>query len=322
MTELVTFGETPLRMSPPENQRLEMARTMDIYADGMSSNVAVGAHELGAETMWLSKQPDTPLGRRVVTQVEEHGVTTDVTWTDDPKLRQGLTFRESASEPRESKYWQDRWNTAAASAEPSDFQMNLVQDSEMLFTDLSTPIQSHQAAETTQALLRAGGGGGAVTAVDLNYSPGLADAEQYRGLFEKLSEQIDVFFGNESDVQTVLDENGHARELANILAAEFDLDIVVITRAEHGAVALHDSPGTNVIHERETVDAPAVDPTGQHGAFIGGFLEELIRGSDAARALSVAVATAALARSIKGPHLTMTEDELEPIVDEVIDLSQ
>lgn len=322
MTELVTFGETPLRFSPPDNQRLEMARSATIYADGLSSNVAIAAHELGAETAWLSKLPETPLGRRVVTQIEEHGVDTEITWTDDPEVRQGILFREAAQDPRSSQYWHDRSATASAAAEPSDYPMNFVQDAEMVFTDASSFALSQQAADTTHALLRAANGGGGVTAVDLNYASGIASPERYRELVEQLADEIDILFADETAVRSVLDRSGKARELANVLSSDFGLDIVAIRRSGGGAVTLHNSPGTNVIHERESIEADPVDETGDRGAFIGGFLEELIRGADAARALTVAVATAALQRTIEGPFLTTTTDEIEPIADRVIDNSQ
>ncbi len=322
MTELVTVGETPLRVSPPNNQRLVSARTASLFADGMSSNVAITAQQLGAETRWLSRLPKTPLGERVVKQIQEHGVETDITWTQDETNRQGLVFHESGVTPRESKRWHDRTNVAFAYASPSDFPMNVVQDTEILFADLSTAVLSKQAAETLQALLRASSGSGALTAVGIDYAPELAAAEAYRGVFEGLSSEIDAVFANEADARSIFDQSGGARELANLLAAEYDLEIAVITRSERGAVALRNSPGTNIIHERDAIETDAVDPTGARGAFIGGFLEEHLRGADTARALSVAVASAILTRTVTGPYFNATDEELESLVEAVIDHSQ
>ena len=326
MAELVTFGETPLRFSPQGHQRIEMARETSVYADGMESNVAVAAEQLGADTLWLSKLPQSPLGRRVVSQLQEQGIGTEVTWVDPEEeedvVRQGLKFREYGAEPRDSKVWHDRSNTAAATAQPADFPMDTIQQADVVFTGLSTPVLSEQAAETTQAILRASGGSGAVTAADIDYNPGLASQETYRNMLEFLSEELDLLVANEETARKVLGRSGGSRELANVLAADFDLDIVVITRSNQGAIALHDSPGTNVIHERQTTDIDAVDPTGQHGAFIGAFLQQLINGADTARSLSYAVATATLARTMPAPFLTIDDGDVEPIVEEVIDLSQ
>lgn len=322
MTELITFGETPLRLSPSGNDRLERARQATIHADGTASNVAVAADEIGAETLWLSKLPDSPLGRRVCSQLEEQGVDTNVAWSDEPGQRQGLIFREDGVDPRESKAWHDRANTAAATATPADFPMERVQNTEIIFAGLGTAVLSKQAAETTGALLRAAGGGGAMTAVDLDYSRGLAPPETYAGVLEELAGEIDVLFTDESDAREALDRSGGPRELANTIAAEYNLEIIVVRRSNRGAVALRDSPGTNIIHERDAIETETVDPTGENGAFVGAFLEQLVEGSDTAHSLTYAVAAAALTRTLPGPFLTMTDGELDAVAEDVVDKSK
>jgi 2-dehydro-3-deoxygluconokinase len=323
MTEFVTFGETPLRFSPPEHQRLEQVRETTVHADGTESNVACAAHELGAETTWLSKLPDTPLGRRVLSQINSRGVNTTIAWADGGgESRQGLVFREPAEPPRGSRRWHDRTNTAAASASPSDFPMDRVQQAEMLFTGLHTPALGEEIAETTQAMVRAVHSNETTTALDIDYAEGLASPETYRGMFEILSDNVDVLFGNVSDIRAVLDYSGGARELANVIAAEYDFEIIVVTRSELGAVALHDSTETNLIYERDALESNPVDTSGQHAAFIGAFLSELLEDAKIPRALDTAVATAALARTVEGPLLTTTTGELDPLVEEVADRSR
>lgn len=323
MTDLLTFGETPLRFSPPGAERLEMVREASIYADGTESNAAVAAQELGAEAVWLSKLPDTPLGRRVVSQLKEQAIETDVAWASDPDLRQGLVFQETGSDPRDGKQFHDRQYTAAATARPADFPMERVQEAQVIFTGLSTPVLSPETAETTKAILRASGGNGAVTAMGLDYSPSLAAPERYRETLTDIADELDMLIADVSTVNTVLDRDGGPRELANLLAVEYDLDIVVVTRNHKGAVALRNSPGTNVIHEREAVPAETVDASGTHGAFAGAFLQQLIAGSDIARSLTYAVAVGTLARTIPGPFLTTTgAAEIEPLVEAVLDRSQ
>ena len=319
MTELITFGETPLRFSPPTAQRLEVAREASIYADGTASNVAVTAQELGTDALWLSKLPDTPLGRRVATQLEGQRIGTEIVWTDDDAHRQGLVFRESGAPPRRPRHVHDRSHTAAATAEPGEFPMERLQGGAVVFTGLSTAVLSEQAASTTEAMLRAASSGGAVTAADLDYSSGLAPPERYQEVLHNISDELDILIASEEAVEEALDRSAKPRELANIIASEHDLDIMVISRSEHGAVALHDSPGSNVIHERDAIEMDAVDPAGTHGAFTGAFLQQLIAGSDPARALSYAVAVASLVRTLPGPFLTTTAAEIEPLVDRVVE---
>ena len=323
MTELVTFGETPLRFSPPEHQRLEQIRETRVHADGTESNVACAAHELGAEATWFSKLPDTPLGRRVLSQINSRGVETVVAWADSGgESRQGLVFREPAEPPRGSRRWHDRTHAAATSASPSEFPMSRVQQAEMLFTGLHTPALGEEVAETTQAMVRAAHSNETTTALGVDYAEGLAPPDTYRGMFDVLSDNVDVLFGNVSDVRAVLDYSGSARELANVIAAEYDFEIIAVTRSELGAVVLHDSAETTLIHERDALESNPVDTSGQHAAFIGAFLSELLEDSTIPRALDTAVAASALARTAEGPLLTATTDELDPLVETVADRSR
>ena len=322
MPELVTFGETPLRLSPPGKERLETAGSMTLDADGTESNAAVTAQLLGVDSTWVSKLPDSPLGRRIVAELESHGLETDITWADSTEYRQGLVFHESGHPPRESMRWHDREGSATATAKPGDLPMDRIQTADIAFTGLSTPALSRDAAETTKAMLRAAHGSGVTTAIDIDYQAGFADPAFLKDVLLELFEHLEVLVANEERIRTVLDRSGKPRELANSVAAEYDLETVVITRSKRGAVALQDTPGTNVIHERETVETEAVDDAGQHGAFSGGFLARLADDGDLSAALSYGVAAATLARTVPGPLLTAERSEVDRIADDVIQASR
>lgn len=320
MTEFVTFGETALRLSPPGSERVEMADSLRLYADGTESNAAVAATDFGTDALWVSKVPDDAVGRNVVRQIASAGVETAVTWAPAGE-RQPLAFRESAATPRASRTWHDRDDSALAGAEPGEFPMETIRDASVVYTGLSTAVVSERAANTVEAVLRASGGGGAVTAVELDYDPGIAPANAYRRAFEGLSEEVDVLFLPKRAARNVLEEGGSPREVVNTLSALYDLQIVVITQPDGSAAALHDTPGTNVIHERSSVETETVDASGEAGVFAGAFLHELVGGSDTARALSFAVASAAFARTIPGPFISTEDDELEALVEQVLENS-
>ncbi len=322
MPELVTFGDTPLQFSPPGAQRLDRAGSMGVYADGTESSAAVAASVLGADAMWVSKVPDSPLGQRVVDEVRKHGIETGIVRGDENAERQGLIFRESGYPPRENKILHDRQHTAFETVTPGELPMEALQTADALFTAASSAVLSEQAATTTEAVLRAAHGSGVTTALDIDYQVGLRDPELYQGVVENLVEHLDVLIANEDQIRTVLDRSGKPRELANTIATDYDLESVVITRSEHGAVALQDTPGTNVIHERQTIETDAVDDAGQHGAFAGALLYRLVDGTDLAEALSYGVAAATLVRTLPDPLLTAEEAEVERIVDDVVQLSR
>lgn len=320
MPELVTFGETALRLSTPDSERLTAADVAELYVDGEESNVAVAASCLGTDCTWLSKLPETPMGRRIVADLRRHDVAVDVTWTDEGRV--GVCYHEPGVDPRPSGLYHDREGTTAATVTPGDIPMDRVQAGDVVFSGTSTPAISEGAAETTEAMLRASAGGGATTAVDLDYAPGRHDPDFLGELLRRLFRHVDVFFANEAHVRTVLDVSGKPRELANTLVAEYDLEMVVVTRSEYGAVVMHDAPGTSVIHEQDALDGEVVDPTGTRAAFVGGFLAKLAEDADAAEALTYGVATAALARTVPGPTLSTRPSEIDAVAEQVDDTAR
>lgn len=305
MADLVTVGDASLRLSPAGNERLETATDVRMHTTGTECAAAVAAGRLGGNSVWLSKLPDTPLGRRVVAELHEHGIETDVAWSEDG--RQGLSFYEAASEPRESVTIPDRTATAASTMTPGELRMDLVQDASVVFVGGSTLALSGSGAETAQAVLRANDG---LSAFDLDYHPEMWETKSAKATVTQAFDSVDVLFANEDNIETVLGRSGQAREMAHTIAAEWDFEMVVITRSEYGALAYHDG----VIHDSESIDTDVVDATGQHEAFIGAFLERLIAGESADTALSYGVAMAALTRTIPGPLTTVNRDEVDALV--------
>ncbi|MEF8856632.1 MAG: PfkB family carbohydrate kinase [Haloplanus sp.] len=317
MPDLVTFGETPLRLTPPEHRRLARTDRVDLHVDGAESNVAVAANCLGVNATWISKLPESPASRRVLSEIHRHGVDTISRSSDGGRV--GLVYHEAGADPRPDGRWHDRTDTSAARMSPADLPMDRVQSTDVVFSGIATPALSEGAAETTQALLRAGSGAGATAALDVDYDPRRHDPAAIRTLFEGLLEYVQVCFVSEEDARAVLAVSGQARELANTIVAEYDIDTVVITRSEHGAVLMRDTPGTKVVHERDAVESHTIDPSGTHEAFVGAFLARLAAAAEPADALSYGVAAASIARTEPGPLLSATPAELEPLAERVAD---
>lgn len=306
MTDLVTFGETALRLSPPGSERLEAADRLSVSAAGAASNVAVAASRLGTDAAWLSKVADTPLGRRAVSELRGHGIETAVTWADDG--RQGLTFTEREHRPREGRVLDDRHDTAIESVRPGDLPMDAVQDAGAVFVSGETVGLSTAVAETAAAVLRATGGR---AVLGLDYRPGLWSATEARETLAELFPAADVFVTNVEEVRTVLDLSGDAAEVAHRVGSEHGFETVILTRGGRGALVWHDT----TIHERDAVEADAVDATGQHDAFTGAFLGRRLAGDPVGDALAHGVGAAALARTIPGPVPAVDPADLRRVVE-------
>lgn len=299
---IVTFGETALRFSTRAGQRFETAREVGLDVDGMASNAAAVASRLGADAIWLSKLPETPLGRRVVAELGEHGLETEVVWADEG--RQGLMFYEDASPPREPRLLQDRDDTAIGTVTPGELPVGLLQEADAVFTTGSMAAVSQQAAETAGALLRSTPG---LRAFDLDFHPDLWSAEDAHETLSDLFDAVDLLFASDDQATAVFDRTGSPRELVHALAADYGFEQVILTRSERGIVGYHDG----VVHEQDAFETQATDSAGQHAALVGGVLTRLVDGASTDEALTYGAAAAALVRTMPGPLTPVEPAEVE-----------
>ncbi|ELZ72623.1 2-keto-3-deoxygluconate kinase [Haloferax volcanii DSM 14919] len=306
--ELVTFGETMIRLSPPAGERIETARSLEFRTAGAESNVAVAASRLGCSAAWLSKLPDSPLGRRVTTELRTHGVEPYVRWDDD--ARQGAYYIEQGRAPRPTNVIYDRADAAVTTARPDELAVDIVEDAAAFYTSGITPALSETLRETTGELLQTATEAGTTTAFDLNYRSKLWSPSDARDACESLFPKVDVLVAAERDIRTVLELDGDAPTLASELAGDFDFETVVVTRGEDGALARHG--GT--VYEQPVFETDTVDAIGTGDAFVGAFLSRLIADEPVETALAYGAATAALKRTVHGDLAVVTPDEVERVL--------
>jgi 2-dehydro-3-deoxygluconokinase len=308
MSDIVTFGETMLRLSPPQGERVETARELEFRAAGAESNVAVTAERLGAVATWLSKVPDSPLGRRVVSGLRQHGLDVDVVWSDSG--RQGTYYLEYGGEPRGTKVIYDRQGAAVQTTQPQELNLAAIRNARLFYTSGITPALSNQLRETTAQLLRVAKEGGTKTAFDVNYRSSLWSPEEAQQTLTRLFPAVDILVIPFRDAQTVLNYERDPRQLAHHLAAEYDLETVIVTNGERGSLAWHD----NTVYEQEIYDADTHDAIGTGDAFVGAFLARRLAGDGVTRAMKYAAATASLKRTIAGDIATVTKSEVESVI--------
>lgn len=305
MTDLVTFGETMLRLSPPDGERILSTDGLELRTGGAESNVAIAAARLGTDATWLSKLPDSVLGERVVTDVRSHGVDARVVRAETG--RQGTYYVEQAGAPRGSNVVYDRENAAVRTATPDELDLEAVDAAAVFFTTGITPALSETLFDTTRTLLSRS----ETAAFDLNYRSKLWSESEARDAFEELLPLVDVLFAPERDVRSVLGFEGAPETVAERLRSRYDCSSVVLTRGADGAIATTDSSTV----ERPAIDADTVDPIGTGDAFVGGYLSRIVRESSVAEALEWATATAALARTIAGDVALVSAAEVETVLD-------
>lgn len=238
--DIVTLGETMLRLTPPNHYRIELTRSFDLEVGGSESNVAVGLARLGLRVAWLSRLPRSPLGRLVANTIEGFGVDTHhVAWSDDDRL--GLYFLEEGNAPRGTNVLYDRSDSAMSRIRPHDLPAELFtpQGSRQLHLSGITVALSASAAATAKAALDQARAAGWLVSFDLNYRAKLWSPEEARTGCAPFVAAADIVIAPMRDAQTVygVPSQAPAEDAIRHLVDEFGGADVIMTLGSDGVMA-------------------------------------------------------------------------------------
>lgn len=309
MTDLVGFGEATLRLRGEQGRRLADTDAFTVGVSGPERNAVVTASRLGADAVWLSRLPDSPLGKRVVADLRRHGVRTGVSWADAAD-RLATTFVADGPEPRGGTTIEDREGAAFEDLHAANLPLRAVQEADRFHVTGATPARSERVAAATETLLDAAAQQDTTNSFDLRYEKTGWDRETARAAAASLFPHVDVLFVSLSAAQRVLGQEGAPVEIAHGLRTENEFETVVLTREDGGALAVH---GTEV-HEREAVAGETVDAAGARDAFVGAFHAKRTDGGGVADALAWGTAAAALARTLSGVTADVSRTAVEGVV--------
>ena len=318
MADVVTFGETMVRLSPPDHRRLEQTNSLDVNIGGAEWNVAVDLSRLGISTAWVSRLTDNALGWMIRNKAREQGVDiSHIAWTKDDRI--GVYFVEFGATPRPSSVLYDRAHSAISQVKPGEINWEeVLRGARWFHTSGITPALSPGAAQVTTEALQTAKKAGCKVSYDLNYRARLWTEEEARKCQEPLMEYIDILFSTEEDTRKVLGITGKDyREVAQKLAENFNFEVVCITLREDVSVlrnrwtAIAYSAGK--IYDDRTYDVEIVDRVGAGDSYTAGFIYGYLTG-DVAKGVKYGNAYSALKHSIPGDANWATLKEVENLL--------
>lgn len=306
--DVITFGETMVRLSAPGFSRLEEAVSLDVRVGGSESNTAVALSRLGLKVSWWSKLPANPLGRRIENEIRRWGVDTGgVVWDHAPTARAGTYFLDFGVSPRGIDVYYDRASSSASALTPEEVDTTRIERARLLhLSGITLAISPTAAAAAVRAVETAKSAGRKVS-FDVNYRAKLWDAASARSVLEPLLPQIDLLVTSQADAELLFGVTGTGTEVARTLQSRYGCEGVVVTIGGGGAVACDvETDWTTTPHTLGTV----VDRVGAGDAFdagvIMGFLE-----NDLSAGLEYATAMAALKHTMPGDLLLSTRAEID-----------
>jgi 2-dehydro-3-deoxygluconokinase len=305
--DLITFGETMIRLTTVGDQRLETTPSLQVTIGGSESNVCVALARLGHPVAWLSALPANALGKRIAGELRAHGVSVDhVLWSDSS--RAGVYFMETGARPRPTRVTYDRAGSAVASIDPDTIDYMLVRRARALHLTGITPALSGACASVCSRLLDEAEAAGIPVILDVNYRSLLWTPDDARRGLEHLLQQASVVLCGAADAATVWGLTGQPHEIVRGLLHLSAADIAVVTLGEDGVCAMR-RDGSSWL--QSSLDVDIVDPVGAGDGFAAGFLHRWFDApDDIPAALRSGVAMAALAMTIPGDLAIVSPDDL------------
>jgi len=311
--DVITFGETMLRLTPPGFDRLEQSTTLELHIGGSESNTAVGLARLGCRTTWLSRLPNTSLGHLVASTIGRYGVDVSfVVWSETDRV--GTYYLERGRPPRGSQVLYDRRDSAISRMQPNELPTHLFASNKakLFHTSGITLGISDSAAATAQMAAELAKAADMLVSFDVNYRAKLWRPEAAHASCIDFIKQADIVFMPLRDAHTVfgLEESTDEAILQNLLR-HFPHCTFVMTLGARGAIAI-DRHGE--IYRQAAFPTTEIERLGSGDAFSAGYLANFIEHGSIASALRWGCASASLKYTIPGDMPLIHRCEVEALV--------
>lgn len=309
MYDLITFGETMLRLAPPPNQRLEGAMELQVNVGGAESNVAVNLARLGKRTAWFSRLPDNPLGHTARNIIRQHGVdVSHVVWSDDQRM--GLYFVETGLPPRGALVWYDRQYSAASQLAPDDLPLEIFSQSRWLHLTGITAALSPTCRACVRVSIDHARKQNVTVSFDVNYRSLLWDASTAVRTLTPFCEAADVVFVARRDAVLLWGAPDDASECADWVQRKWG-GTVIVSDGQRGAVI---NDGEKLV-SRPSLPTQVIDRVGAGDALAAGVICRLLEHAALEDALRFGLALAALKLSMPGDFALTNRDEVETLLE-------
>jgi sugar/nucleoside kinase (ribokinase family) len=248
---------------------------------GSAANTLAGLAMLGAKCAFIGQVADDQLGEVFAHDIRASGIA----FATPPRPADPPTARSLIFVTPDGQRTMNTYLGASQFLPASALDEALIADAAVLYLEgyLWDPEQPRAAMRRAIAAAKSAG-----RKVAFTLSDGFVidrHGDDFRALIA--SGQIDILFANEHELAALTDE---ADFEAGLAALAGQVPVLVVTRSEHGAVAL--AGGERAVVSAETI-AKVVDTTGAGDLFAAGFLFGHVRGKSLKQCLHLGAICAA-----------------------------
>ncbi len=309
MVDVVTLGETMLRLSPVNVSTLEETQQLQVDVAGAESNVAAGLARMGLRAGWISKLVDNAVGRLIARRIGWHGVDISrIVWATNG--RNGLFYLEPGTDPRPTKLIYDRAGSAFTTLRFDQLDWQYIEQARLIHLSGITPALGKTTRDLTLQVVEKAKRSGILVSIDINYRNKLWSARMAKKHLPPIVALADILICSIRDAATVFGMNPEDPEkLAVDMQRAFGCTTVVITLGEGGALACRNG----IIAHQSAYAANIVDRIGRGDCFSAGFLYGYLQ-EDVPAALQYGNAMAALNQTTRGDFFWCGKQDVDELI--------
>lgn len=327
-TLVLTFGEIMLRLSPPDNLRIEQATSFDARYGGAEANTALSLAYQGDNAAYVSVVPANRIGDCALRCLRGYGVDTSRVVRSGDRL--GTYYFELGASQRSNGCVYDRKYSAInmASHDELDWDSILGGVGVFYFSGVTPAISDEMALACKQALAAARERG-IVTVCDVNYRGKMWSPAKSQQVMAELLSLVDIVIANDEDAPAGLgitcvsgslsngiEERDSYVEMARQICATYGCKKVASVVRDIQSVER--SQWMGVLYDAETDahwfsgahDVHVLEGVGGGDAFNAGLLHALLHGYEPQRAIDYAIAASVLKLTVRGDVNLVTEAEI------------
>jgi 2-dehydro-3-deoxygluconokinase len=324
-SKIISFGEVMMRLSSPNNQRLEQAQQWDIHFGGGEANVTAFLALTGIPCAHVSSFPNHSIGFKASQFLKSLGV--DTSYINYGGERMGQYFVEKGAGVRPTRVVYDRVHSSFSTAKPSVYQWEHILSNATWFhvTGITPAISENaflaclQACQTAQKL-------SVKVSIDVGYRSNLWQwGKSPKEIMPELVALADTIVCSSWDAADMFGIGTPGQDFAEVCALLHERfpnlkQILTTTRtqlsASHNKLTGHLwSAQTKQVLNSPTIDIPdIVDRIGGGDAFMAGFIYGQCMEMPLEKALHFATAASVLKHSIEGDINQVSVAEVQNLV--------
>lgn len=315
MRKVLVLGELLMRLTPPNNLRLDQATNLDICFGGAEANVAIGLKNLGVETSMISAVPDNTIGNSAKAFLMSYGVDCNNIITKGNRL--GLYYYEEGYGARSANVIYDRENSSITELNAEDFNFDdIFQDVELLHVSGITFGLGEKTRKLATTIVDEAKKRKVKVSVDLNYRTKLfKDYDEFVRILKPIVKDSYVCFGwitKDTKNFKVLDPSKDAvtdlilKEKFKYMTEELGVKYVATTLRKANSLNIHSLTGIlfadGEIYRSPKYEFQMLSRIGGGDAFATGVLRQLLDKNvkDKNEVVEFGIATAVLKHAQKG----------------------